>query len=331
MKDSGQPSHKSHKSRKPWLWRLAWGYLALLAVAWLLGEWVAERTVPTLLLAYLPPLLLLWPLPLLALGALWERRAGLPVLLALVAGLGYASFRLNLPTATQAGDLTLLTYNIARGTQGSAERLASQIRAQNADLITLQETNGWNAEFTPTLLRQLPEYEVARTSEGGELLTLSRLPILGTREIQLPETSRRLLVTTLQTPDGELNVVNVHFSTVMVSGVLQGQVIPTRNRRSLQLERLLAETAGLPRVVAAGDFNTPPRGRVYRALTAEFANAWDSAGAGFGYSFPAPFPLLRIDHVWSRGLVPVQTEVLEAGGSDHRGLRVRLKVGQAAK
>lgn len=307
--------------------RLVWAYLAVILSVWGLGEWVGERTVPTLLLAYAPPALLLLPLPLLALAALWQRAARLPVLLALLAGLGYAGLRLNAPVTPQAGDLTLLTYNIARGTHGSAERLAEQIQAQNADIIALQETNGWDAEFTPTLLAKLPEYAVARTGKGGELLTLSRLPIVDSREVQLPETSRRLLFTTLRMADGgEFTVVNVHFSTVMVSGVLKGQVIPTRNRRQLQLQRLLAETADMPRVIAAGDFNTPPRGQVYRALQAEFANAWDKAGLGLGYSFPAPLPVLRIDHVFARGLRPVEAEVLAAGGSDHRGLRVRLRL-----
>ncbi|GHF94994.1 hypothetical protein GCM10017783_03610 [Deinococcus piscis] len=312
--------------RQPsWLSRLAWAYLATVLLVWGLGEWVGERTVPTLLLAYAPPAFLLALWPLLTVATLFQRAARLPVLLAALAGLGYAGLTLHLPQPPQTGDLTLLTYNIARGTQGSAEALAAQIRAQDADIVTLQETNGWDAEFTPELLRQLPGYQAAQTGAGGELVTLSRLPILGSREVLLPETTRRFLVTAVQTPQGKLNVVNVHFSTVLVSGVLKGQVIPTRNRRGAQLDILLRETAQMPQVVVAGDFNTPPRGRVYRALSGQFVNAWDAAGQGFGYSFPAQVPVLRIDHVFARGLQPVQAEVLDAGGSDHRGLRTVLR------
>ncbi|MFC6592234.1 endonuclease/exonuclease/phosphatase family protein [Deinococcus lacus] len=308
-----------------WFSRLAWAYLAAVLLVWGLGEWIGERTVPTLLLAYAPPALLLALWPLLALGAVLRPAARLPTLLAALAGLGYAGFTWHPAHQPRAADTVLLTYNLARGGQGSAGTLAAQIRAENADIVTLQETNGLRTGFTDNLLRALPGYQVAQAGGGGELLTLSRFPILGQREIQLPGTTRRFLVTALDTPSGPLNVVNVHFSTVMVSGVLRGQVGPTRDRRQKQLEILQRETAGLERVVVAGDFNTPPRGRVYRALTRNLVNAWDAAGRGTGYSFPAPAPVLRIDHVFVRGLVPVQAQVLPAGGSDHRGLRVRVR------
>lgn len=69
--------------------RLIWSYLAVLLLAWGLGEVVAERSLPTLLLAYAPPALLTWPAPLLMLAVLAQRtvrqnkRAGLPALLLL--------------------------------------------------------------------------------------------------------------------------------------------------------------------------------------------------------------------------------------------------------
>ena len=119
--------------------------------------------------------------------------------------------------------------------------------------------------------------------------------------------------------------MNVHFSTVLVTGVLRGQVAPTRDRRAEQLHRLLQQTGGLERVLVAGDFNTPPRGEVYRTLTRNFTDAWDAAGQGWGYTFPAGRSILRIDHVLARGLRPVSAEVLPAGGSDHRALRVTLQ------
>ncbi|MDO4263601.1 MAG: endonuclease/exonuclease/phosphatase family protein [Deinococcus sp.] len=308
-----------------WPARLAWAYLAAVLLVWGLGEWVGERTVPTLLLAYAPPVFLLALWPLLAVTALFQPAARLPVVLAAAAGLGYAGLTFHLPQSAQTGDLTLLTYNIARGTKGSAKALAAQIRAQDADIVTLQETNGWDEDFTPELCRRLPGYHAAQTSAGGELLTLSRLPLLGSREVRLPETTRRFLMTSVQTPHGQLRVVNVHFSTVLVSGVFKGQVGPTRDRRGTQLNVLLREIRGMDRVLVAGDFNTPPRGRVYRALKADSVNAWDAAGQGFGYTFPSRAPLLRIDHVFARGLTPVHAEVLPAGGSDHRGLRVVLR------
>ena len=48
--------------------RLVNGMFGLVALGWALGAWVGERTLPTLLLAYLPPLL--WLLPA-GLALLW--------------------------------------------------------------------------------------------------------------------------------------------------------------------------------------------------------------------------------------------------------------------
>jgi vancomycin resistance protein VanJ len=48
-------------------------------------------------------------------------------------------------------------------------------------------------------------------------------------------------------------------------------------------------------------------------------------GGGFGFTWPAQAPVVRIDHVFVRGLDTTSTEVLPANGSDHRGLRVGLR------
>lgn len=118
----------------------------------------------------------------------------------------------------------------------------------------------------------------------------------------------------------------MHFSTVLVSRVLDGGVQTTRRNRQSQLEILLREAAAARGpLIVAGDFNTPPRGQIYRALTAQFSDAWDAAGRGLGYTFASSQPSLRIDHVFARGLQIVSAEVQPPGGSDHRALAVRLR------
>jgi vancomycin resistance protein VanJ len=309
--------------------RLAWTYLALLFLVWALAELVAERTVPTLLLAYLPPVLWVWPAPVLLLVALlrWGRGgrpAMLPALLACSVALPVLGFTWHAARSAQPGDLKVLTYNVARGGLGTPARLSAQIRAVKPDLITLQEVNGLKPGFTAELLAGLPGYAVSRT--GGEVMTLSRFPVLSTRELTLPGTSRRFLVSRIDTPGGELSVINVHFGTVSVSRILSGQIMPTRDRRSQQLDILLREVAATSGpIIVAGDFNTPPRGQVYRALTSSLNDAWDSAGRGLGYSFSSQTPVLRIDHVFVRGPEVVGAEVQPPGGSDHRALTVNVR------
>ncbi|WP_420597134.1 endonuclease/exonuclease/phosphatase family protein [Deinococcus sp.] len=313
------------------LW-LTWTYLTLL-LAWGLGEFVGERTVPTLLLAYVPPALLAWPAPLLLLAALviWairkNARALLPAVLACLTGLFYLGFTWHPAQAAQPGDITLLTFNVARGMLGSVERLSAQVRAAQPDVITMQETNGVSPSFARRMAVALPGYQLSQSDViGGEVLTFSRYPVLSTRTIMLPGTYRRFLVTRVSTPQGELTLINVHFSTVKVSGVRQGQVIPTRDVRAEQLAILLREVNAIKGpLIVVGDFNTPPRGRMYAALKTHFADAWDSAGRGLGYTFQSWRPVLRIDHVFARGLRPINAEVQPHSGSDHRALVARLR------
>ncbi|OLZ59327.1 hypothetical protein AV521_45595 [Streptomyces sp. IMTB 2501] len=46
-------------------------------------------------------------------------------------------------------------------------------------------------------------------------------------------------------------------------------------------------------------------------------SAQDAAGDGFGFTWPAEFPVVRIDQVLFRGVEPGSASVLPANGSDH--------------
>jgi len=73
--------------------------------------------------------------------------------------------------------------------------------------------------------------------------------------------------------------------------------------------------------VIAGDLNLPPRGRLYRRLTEDYVDAFRAAGVGYGYSFPATLPMLRIDYLLAgRGLRVRRSRTLATAGSDHRAV-----------
>lgn len=298
--------------------RLAWLYLLTVALVWGLGEWVGERTVPTLLLAYAPPLLWLLPAPLVLGWAVWRRR-GVAVALAgtLVAagGAGLLHWRPHMD-----GALRVVTLNVGQGLHASPEEIAAVLRGADADLLLLQETNFVRPGFREALLARLPGYEV-RT--GYEVTTLSRLPILASTNHAAPGSRRTFLDTRLRWRDGEVRVLNVHLGTVLVSSVLRGdlgRVRQTRDVRAAQVARLseLAGSAAGP-LLLGGDLNTPPRGLAYRQLRQAFGpGAHDLAGQGPGWTFPGLF--LRIDHLLARGLTPTRTRVLPESASDHRAL-----------
>ena len=71
------------------------------------------------------------------------------------------------------------------------------------------------------------------------------------------------------------------------------------------------------RVVLLGDLNGTTYDRAFAPLTSHLRSAQDAAGDGFGFTWPAAFPVARIDQILVRGVQPNSSWVLPANGSDH--------------
>lgn len=299
--------------------------LALTLLTYALGQWVGERTPITLLLAYLPPLVWL-PLPVLALlWTLWRRR-GLGLALAALLFAGWGAGLLHWRPQSQ-GEIRVLSYNVARGTLGSAAEVLETLRGADADLILLQETNFIPEGYGEKLRRGLPGYDLRR---GYEVWTFSRLPVLSERQTVLRGSKRTLLQTEVRLPEGQvLTVVNAHLHTVLVSSALKGrwdEVTTTATARSWEVGELcrLSREARGP-LLLGGDLNTPPRGVLYRRLTRCVGpDAHDAAGRGAGWTFPRLF--LRIDHLLGRGVRPTRAEAYPKRGSDHLPLMTEFDI-----
>jgi len=313
------PWQRGMKTGRP-IVAVTWGFVLLLLLLHLAVAVIAERTVATLLLTYfVPPQV--WTLcgVLLLLSSLKARqgRATIGSLVALFLALPLLGWNIPHSTAAQSS-FRLMTYNIARGAGGASE-LADTVRQQHPDVVCLQEINGLQATMFPALLRQLPEYSVV---QAREVALLSRLPVLNRQETPIPGTTRSLLSASIRTRDGQVTVLNTHFTTVPLRSGWAGAV----ESRTRQEQAFLSRAQGIPgALVACGDFNTPPRGLVYAALKRHFTNAFEQAGSGLGLTFPATLPLARIDHVWLRQAEAVRASVPVSRASDHRPLVVDVR------
>jgi vancomycin resistance protein VanJ len=78
------------------------------------------------------------------------------------------------------------------------------------------------------------------------------------------------------------------------------------------------------RVVLLGDLNGTVGDRAFASLTAQLHSAQDVAGDGFGFTWPASFPVVRIDQILVRGVTPDSSGVRPANGSDHRPVEARI-------
>ena len=105
-----------------------------------------------------------------------------------------------------------------------------------------------------------------------------------------------------------------------------------RERRLLLQYDLSVQTsamAGWPPApsIVAGDFNAPASDGAIRGLAATHLDSYLSAGSGLGNTYPAAFPLHRIDQAWlSPELVAVGQTTVPVPGSDHRMVVVDFAV-----
>lgn len=312
--------------------------LALLAL-WALEALVAERWWPSILLTYVPQ----WPFaaPTALLCLLLLRRPDARALAWCAAAAAILAFPLMglcvpLPLRIPAGvPARVVTYNVHGGRAG-AGAVAAAIAAQRPSLFCLQEAMppSRGASLLPALRAALPGYRYV----GHESLLIgSRLPVRGhqVRVIGRAGARRAALVARLDVKGRPLTVVNVHFATGATAetllrrrGAPRAYLEQTAAVRGQQVDNLMAlcRDVGTPLVVC-GDLNTPPRGILYRRLTRQLDDAFSSAGVGFGWTYPAAWPMLRIDHILAGPGVAVRSaRVPRVRASDHRPVVADLVV-----
>lgn len=77
-------------------------------------------------------------------------------------------------------------------------------------------------------------------------------------------------------------------------------------------------------MVLLGDLNGTTDDRAFADVTAQLRSAQEVAGDGFGFSWPAAFPVARIDQILVRGVQPQSAWLLPATGSDHLPVAARI-------
>lgn len=287
---------------------------------------VADDFWPLSWLVFAPPQVFLIPtLVLLLIAARRKQRkiAFFNFALFLVSWPVLCGFNTAFPKLTARSQLRVMTYNI-RYASGGIEEIARVIEQENPDIICLQEViakDSWPDPF-PALKKYFPQYSVSRY---GQLVTLTRRPIIHQQSHSLPQQDGCGILETHIVFQGKvLRIYNAHFINPVDGKLLEWpQQIRKRARirhDQLQLLTRLSQSQSSPYFIA-GDFNTPSHGRTNRSLLALGRDAFASGAIGFGDTFPAIFPVLRIDRVFaSSSLQPQTSRVLPTRASDHRPL-----------
>jgi endonuclease/exonuclease/phosphatase family metal-dependent hydrolase len=233
-----------------------------------------------------------------------------------------------------------MTYNVhgCRGADGRLrpQRILEVIAEALPDVVALQELDA-DASGEPGLdqavffareLNMELHFAAARAKGGGHYgnALLTQHPSQVKRSAILPRLHARCEARAAQwvridTPAGAVDVVNTHL------GLL-------RHERLLQIEALLGKhwlqaPELLTHFVLCGDLNALPGSLVHRRLCARLRDSQSGLRLPRP-TFPALFPLVRIDHVFvSRALqvraVRVPASAMARLASDHRPLVVDLE------
>ncbi|NYV75877.1 endonuclease/exonuclease/phosphatase family protein [Streptomyces sp. UH6] len=262
-------------------------------------------------------------IPLLLLGALLRRSAT-----AVIAGLlpafvwaglfgGLLSDKTD-PTAD--GDLTVVTHNVNAGNADPAGT-ARDVAASGADVVALEELTESAVPVYEKALASAYRYH----SVQGTVGLWSRYPLRDVEPVDIGLGWTRAMRATVEAPFGDVKAYVAHLPSVRVR-LDAGFTARERDRSADALGEAIAKEP-LKRVVLLGDLNGTMNDRALRAVTSQMRSTQGAAGSGFGFSWPASFPMARIDQIMVRGVEPVSSWTLPATGSDHLPLAASMSVG----
>ncbi|NGO07505.1 hypothetical protein G5C60_07500 [Streptomyces sp. HC44] len=266
-------------------------------------------------------------IPVLLAGALWRRSASAVVALLLPVMVWLNLFGALLIDKSHPGtDLTVASHNVGADNPDPAGT-ARDLAASGAHVLALEEmTEQARGTYEKELAKTYPYHTVQ-----GTVGLWSKLPLSDTRPVDIeqdvgplgdtkpPEVKmayNRALRTTVATDQGPLAVYVAHLGSARVNP-RTGFSTDGRDRNAQALGEAVAAERN-ERVVVLGDLNGTMDDRAFDGLTSQLRSAQDVAGDGFGFSWPAKFPVVRIDQILVRGVESESSWVLPATGSDHR-------------
>ncbi|MGI5425386.1 endonuclease/exonuclease/phosphatase family protein [Streptomyces sp. CA-179760] len=307
----------------PRMWRrglFVAGCAVLLAVVMLVHSHIPNTigNLGSLIETFLPWLGLLVPVLLVLAVVRKSATALIALLLPSLVWLNLFGGQLSDKTAT-GGDLTVATHNV-NAENPDPSGTARDVAASGADVLALEELT---ASAVPTYEKALAStyrYHAVQGTVG----VWSKYPLTGVRDVDIDLGWTRAMRATVTAPSGQVAVYVAHLPSVRVK-MEAGFTARQRDRSAEFLGEAIAHEP-LKNVVLLGDLNGTMNDRALNAVTSQMRSTQGAAGNGFGFSWPASFPMARIDQIMVRGLKPESSWTLPETGSDHLPIAARVKV-----
>ncbi|MGW4273977.1 endonuclease/exonuclease/phosphatase family protein [Streptomyces sp. SID10815] len=217
------------------------------------------------------------------------------------------------------GDLMVATHNV-NADNPDPSGTAREVAASGADVLALEELK---ASAVPVYERSLaPTYRYHAVQ--GTVGLWSKYPISAVKPVNIRLGWTRAMRATVATPEGAVAVYVAHMPSVRVK-MNAGFTASQRDQSADALGEAISDER-LPRVVLLGDLNGTMNDRSLNAVTAQMRSTQGAVGNGFGFSWPASFPMARIDQIMVKGVEPESSWTLPRTDSDHLPVAARVKV-----
>ncbi len=224
------------------------------------------------------------------------------------------------PDAAGIVPLRVITLNCRQGAWNP--QVLDELVAWNPDVVFLQETP-FPADLQKAVVRVFPG--IPGYFEPGEnCAILARTKILNVLRGYQPYSM--LGVVELR-PGKRVELACVHLQGAETTMRLWSRDAwrshyYNRQSRRTELSLLMGVQqlfSGDYPVIVGGDFNAPAGDGLFDLLKLKgFTDAFAVAGCGWPCTYPNAAPVLRIDHIWTRGLTPLRAITVHTQRSDHR-------------
>lgn len=227
-----------------------------------------------------------------------------------------------------AGAFRVMSYNIhhGEGMDGRIDinRIAELIKAENADIVALQEVD---RGVLRSGRRDLTE-ELAKLTgmscffsnnihyQGGEYgnAVLTRFPILHMTNVHYkmlqPDEQRGVIQMVMMVKGKRVLFLNTHLD-------YRDNNEAERLLHVATMKQMTNGFGNIP-VIICGDFNSTPDSDTHKEMEKFTRDSWELAGSGEGLTIPPDRPVKRIDYIWvSDGVKPLSVWVPATQASDH--------------
>lgn len=221
------------------------------------------------------------------------------------------------------GEFTVATHNV-NAENPDPGGTARDVAAAGADVLALEELKA----------SAVPAYEKALASAYehhavvGTVGLWSKYPLTDVRAVDIRLGWKRAMRATVATPDGPVAVYVAHLPSVRVK-MEAGFTAHQRDRSADALGEAISREP-LENVVLLGDLNGTMNDRALNAVTSQMRSTQGAVGSGFGFSWPASFPMARIDQIMVKGAEPTTSWTLPRTASDHLPIAARMKLAPAS-